>query len=335
LSSENNVEQPSAAPAGSAGRVSAGGHAIQPLGPDIKSIQPGGGWCMRLELAWGYVRRTLLKTLRPGYVERMRQCRRGDSNGCPHEVLDPRDVKFYRNQGGYHWTAEDDPFRWRDRLPFVRVGLAELLILGGGFFLLAAILGLVWWPLAVVPAAIGLEVVWFFRNPRRVPPAEPGLIIAPADGRVIAIEEIEEDFVGGPAVRIDIFLSVFNVHVNRAPCESQVLALGYRRGRFLNAMRPEANRENERMEVRLEQTAAPHRTLIVRQIVGAIARRIVCWVSPGETLKRGEAFGMIKLGSRTELVLPRTPGLEIRTRIGERVRAGLTVMARYAEDQKE
>ena len=152
-------------------------------------------------------------------------------------------------------------------------------------------------------------------------------MIAPADGRVVAIEEIYDEFVQGPAVRIDIFLSVFNVHVNRLPCDARVIGLSYRPGRFTNALRPAASRENEQLEIRLEETAAPHRPLIVRQIAGAIARRIVCWLAPGDTAQRGEALGMIKLGSRTELVLPREPGLEIHARIGQKVRAGLTVMA--------
>ena len=94
---------------------------------------------IRLELAWGRLRRGYLRLLRPRYVARMLQTRRGDFNPCPHAVLDPRDVKFYRNQGGYYWEPQDDPFTWRDRLPFARVGLAELIVIGGGT-LVAAIL---------------------------------------------------------------------------------------------------------------------------------------------------------------------------------------------------
>jgi phosphatidylserine decarboxylase len=312
-----------------AGDRSPGGRPIEPIDAAISSIQPGGGVGMRCELAWGYVRRWLLKTLRPGYVARMRATRRGDHNACPHEVLDPRDVKFFRNQGGYYWLPEDDPFAWRDRLPFVRAGLAELILLGGGFFLMSGIFAVVFWPLAIVTAALGLEVVWFFRNPRRQPPPEPGLIVAPADGRVVAVEEIHDEFIGGAAWRIDIFLSVFNVHVNRVPCDVRVLGLRYRRGKFLNALRAEASRENEQMELRLEEASAPYRPLIVRQIVGAIARRIVCWVAPGAVLRRGEALGMIKLGSRTELVLAKAPGLEILAGVGQKVRAGVSVLARY------
>jgi len=130
-------------------------------------------------------------------------------------------------------------------------------------------------------------------------------------------------------VKFGIFLSVFNVHINRSPVAARVIGLSYRRGKFLNAMRPESAKENEQMAVRLEEDAAPHRRMIVRQITGAIARRIVCWISPGEDLERGAQFGMIKLGSRTELVLPRESGLAVDVRVGDHVRAGTSVMARY------
>ena len=102
---------------------------IEPLDASIDSIQPGGGFCMRVELAWGGFRRWTLRSFRRGYVKRMAALRQGEESACPHPVLDPRDVKFYRNQGGYHWSLEDDPFTWRDRLPFARTGLAELILM--------------------------------------------------------------------------------------------------------------------------------------------------------------------------------------------------------------
>jgi len=304
--------------------------APEPLDPQITSIQPGGGVCMRLELGWGYVRRWYLKNFRRGYVGRMAALRRGEKNACPFEVLDPRDVKFYRNLRGYYWDPLDDPFTWRDRLPFVRVGLTELWLISGCFFAAAIALGWLFWPLAPVPAAVGLCIVWFFRDPRRAIPQGAGLVVAPADGKVVEIRELEHDeFIGGPALLVGIFLSVFNVHVNRNPAAARVIGLTYRRGKFLNALRPESARENEQLTVRLEQTAAPYRRMIVRQIAGAIARRIVCWVKPGDELMAGEKFGMIKLGSRTELVVPREPGLQIRVQIGEMVRAGESVLVSY------
>ena len=141
---------------------------IEPLDPLITSIQPGGGFCMKLELAWGQVRRRYLKTFRPGYVARMAKLRRGDKNACPFEVLDPRDVKFYRNQGGYYWEPQDDPFTWRDHLGFARVGLTELWMISGAFFAVSSLLGWLFWPLAPVPVVLGLYRL-VFRIPAEIP----------------------------------------------------------------------------------------------------------------------------------------------------------------------
>jgi phosphatidylserine decarboxylase len=322
---------------------------LEPLDPLIHSIQPGGGVCMRLELAWGYVRRWYLRTFRRSYVARMASLRRGDKNVCPFEPLDPRDVKFYRNLGGYYWEPQDDPFRWRDNLGFARAGLTELWMLTGAFFLASALLqwGLIhllpvkilaanvvvlwlWRLLVATPAVLGLFIIWFFRNPHRHIPQDPGLVVSPADGKIDKIEELEHDeFIGGPAVVISIFLSIFNVHINRTPMAVRVIGIRYRKGKFLNAMRPESSRENEQLALRLEGTDGSHRRMIVTQITGAIARRIVCWAKPGDELATGEQFGMIKLGSRTEIVLPREPGLQIDARIGQMVQAGSTVLARF------
>ena len=318
---------------------------LEPMDPQLRWIQPGGGIICHLELAWGNVRRFWLKTFRPGYVRRMAACRKGTVNGCPHEVIDPRDVKFFRNQPGYHWDPADDPFRWRDSIPFARAGLAELFVFSAitfgpaaaltawlvstssaipGFFQIAG------WLLVATFFVIGALIVWFFRNPPRRIPAEPGLIISPADGKIVAIDEIEDDeFLHGPAIRIGIFLSIFNVHINRAPVAGRVIGLRYKPGKYLNALRPESARENEQLSVRMQETVAPFRRYIVRQITGAIARRIVCWLKPGDELTRGEQFGMIKLGSRTELVLPREAGLKILVRIGDKVKAGSSTLASY------
>jgi phosphatidylserine decarboxylase len=130
-------------------------------------------------------------------------------------------------------------------------------------------------------------------------------------------------------VIIDIFLSVFDVHINRAPIPCRVVGIRYQPGKFLNALRPEAAQENESLELRLEGTDPPHRALRVRQITGAIARRIVCWARPGDDLPKGSQFGMIKLGSRTELALPKEAGLVICVQKGQKVRAGATVMAHF------
>lgn len=298
---------------------------------------------MRLELVWGCVRRWYLWTFRRRYVERMQRLRKGTENRCPHPVLDPRDLKFHRNLGGYYWETHDDPFAWRDNLPFARVGLAELLVFSTLLFGMAAVVAAVGishrvtgaWAIgfSVVTAVLivmGLLIVWFFRNPRRRIPTEPGVVVAPADGKVVEIEDIPHDeFLGGPAIKIGIFLSIFNVHINRVPVDCRVVGLSYRPGKFLNALRPESARENEQLAIRLEQRGPAGRRMIVRQITGAIARRIVCWLKPGDELAIGEQFGMIKLGSRTELVVPRE-GLTLATAIGKHVKAGSSVVGRYA-----
>jgi phosphatidylserine decarboxylase len=309
----------------------------------IRSIQPGGGTIMRLELAWGYVRRWYLWMFRRGYVERMQRLRKGTENRCPHPVFDPRDLKFFRNQGGYSWDRRDDPFAWRDNLPFARAGLAELLVFSVLLFGMAVVVAWIGvshhvtggWAAGFITittalTVMGLLVVWFFRNPRRRIPDEPGVVVSPADGKVVEIEEIPHDeFIGGPALKIGIFLSIFNVHINRVPVACRVVGLTYRPGKFLNAMRPESARENEQLGIQLEQTGPVTRHLIVRQITGAIARRIVCWLKPGDELSIGEQLGMIKLGSRTELVLPRE-GFTLATRVGEHVKAGSSVVGRYS-----
>ena len=315
---------------------------LEPLDPQLNDIQPGGGVIIHCELAWGKFRRWYLKTFRRGYVARMARLRKGDPAKCRHEILDPRDLKFYRNQTDVHWDKSDDPFTWRDRLPFARVGLAELLVFslisfGGAavcfFFATQVTYGaaeIFLWILGNALSLIGVLIAWFFRDPHRVVPTGCGVVVAPADGKIVAIEEIEHDeFIGGPAVQVGIFLSIFSVHINRTPVVARVIALRYKPGKYLNALRPESARENEQLAIRLEESAAPHRRMIVRQITGAIARRIVCWVKPGDELEHGEQFGMIKLGSRTELVLPKTEGLKIAVQVGDKVKAGSSIMAKY------
>ena len=308
--------------------------AIEAMDPAVCNIQPGNGIVMRLELAWGRWRRWWLKTFFPGYVAKMQSLRTGEQGGCPFDPIDPRDTKYYQNQGTYRWAKEYDAFRWRDRLPFVRAGLAELLLIGGFFVLLTLIFAWFYWPVAIPLAVVSLLIVWFFRNPNRRIPSAPGLVVSPADGKIVAINEIDDPDIG-PAVEIGIFLSIFNVHVNRASISGTVIGLRYRPGKFLNALRPESARENEHLEIRVQQSEMPNRLIKIRQITGAIARRIVCWIAPGDHLARGEIFGMIKLGSRTELVLPRTRDLEIIVTIGENVKAGSSLMARYLSDSAD
>ncbi|MCC6124787.1 MAG: phosphatidylserine decarboxylase family protein [Pirellulales bacterium] len=307
----------------------------KPLPENFRSVQPGGGVCYRMELAWGVWRRWRLTHFRPGYVRQMAECRRGSAEGAPHDILDPRDLKFCRNQCTCDWDAADDPFAWRERLPFARWGLAELQIMGWPLLAVTILLMVLLWPtyycaLAVVPGVLLGLVIYFFRDPPRRVPEEAGLVVSPADGKIAEITRLDRDeFIGGPAVRIGIFLSIFNVHLNRAPVESRVIELRYHPGEFLNALRPESAWRNENTWIGLEEESPPHRRLVVRQISGQFARRIVCNLRPGETVSRGHKFGMIKLGSRTELILPDSEKLKIDVQVGQKVEAGATVMARW------
>ncbi|MBN2590741.1 MAG: phosphatidylserine decarboxylase family protein [Sedimentisphaerales bacterium] len=153
-----------------------------------------------------------------------------------------------------------------------------------------------------------LVLIWalaFFRDPSRECPSDENLLLSPADGKITEIETIEEnDYLDTPSIKIGIFLSIFNVHINRAPCNAKVKKITYKKGQYKNAMNPESSRVNESNELQLVRTASPQDKLIVKQISGAIARRIVCKVGQGDELGAGEQFGMIKFGSRTELYVP-------------------------------
>ena len=169
-------------------------------------------------------------------------------------------------------------------------------------------------------AVLALAFLAFFRDPERTVPELPGGVLAPADGRVMVITEALDPWVG-PAVRVSIFLSPLDVHVNRAPVGGLVKNVEYVAGRFLAAYRPEASEQNERCAVSLDGERA---RVTVTQISGVLARRIVCRVRPGDTLRAGQRYGLIRFGSRTDLVLPR--GTELRVRVGDRVRGGESVM---------
>ena len=303
------------------------------MDPRLTTIQPGGGVVMSMELAWGRVRRRLLRMFRPGYVKDMASKRQGERGSLPFEPVDPRDLKFYQNQETYWWDPSDDRFKWRDQLPFVRAGLAELIVLGGGFLLLALLGFLIWPPLVVPPLIVAGLVAWFFRNPQREAPSQPGTVVSPADGKLVQIDTIEDPELG-TCIQFGIFLSIFNVHANRASLPGRVIAVRYRPGKFLNALRPESARENENLDIVLvetvdEQTEQEPRKFRIRQITGQFARRIVCWVRPGSILERGQMYGMIKLGSRTELIIPSEDALEITAKIGDTIRAGSTTLATY------
>jgi len=264
----------------------------------------------------------------------MAACRAGSDEGAPHEILDPRDLKFCRNRCSADWAEADDPFRWRERIPFARWGLAELLLMGVPLAVACMALGVMGYPYWIpAPGVLLALVVYFFRDPTRAIPEEAGLVVSPAEGTIDGIMELDHhEFIGGPAVRISIFLSIFNVHLNRAPARSRVIGLTYRPGRFLNAMNPESSVVNESMQIDLEEEEPPHRRVVVRQVSGLIARRIVCDLRPGEVVDRGHKIGMIKLGSRTELFLPAGDDLQIVATMGQKVRAGSDVLARFGAE---
>lgn len=217
---------------------------------------------------------------------------------------------------------------------FARWGWRELTAYGGGSALLGA--GLVaglpspWCWTSVLPFTGAALVAWFFRDPERVIPAEPGILVSPADGHVADIETVDEpSFLGGRAVRVGIFLSPLDVHVNRSPAKGIVRHREYRAGKFLAAYDRRAVEENESCALGIECEAAagrPPLRILVRQVVGVAARRIVCPAEPGLPLARGERFGMIKFGSRTELWVPEGAGFRCRVKIGEFVRGGSTVI---------
>jgi len=197
---------------------------------------------------------------------------------------------------------------------------------------------------AVVIAALVLVAFLgfaaFFRNPRRKLPDDATLLVSPADGTVRDIEVVH-DFdlppFKGEALRIGIFLSVLNVHVNRTPAKLDVVDVNYRPGKYLDARDPKCGKENEAMTISGKALVGERSfPMAIRQISGAIARRIVCPVKPGRQLTRGEVYGMIKFGSRTELYLPAN-GFEVRVKVGDKVRGGKTVVAAMlpASDQEK
>lgn len=209
-------------------------------------------------------------------------------------------------------------------VPILADGWRFIALFAGATFL-AALTGAAWlfWPLVVLT----LWSIYFFRDPPRGVPQDDGLLIAPADGLVQMIVDAvppAELSLGEEALtRVSIFLSVFDVHVNRAPCAASIDVVAYRPGKFLNAAADKASDENERMALALRRPDG--RVIGCVQIAGWVARRIVCYVKPGQTVIAGERFGHIRFGSRTDLYLPR--GARLLVAPGQRMIGGETVMA--------
>ena len=195
---------------------------------------------------------------------------------------------------------------------------------GVGLLVAAALLfWLTSWPLALVPVLLAAFFLWFFRDPDRTIPAGPGLVVSPGDGLVT--ETIRLDTPQGPRQRISIFLSVFDVHVNRSPIGGTISEIRYQKGKYLNAMNPASADQNEQniVTVRGEGPNAPE--IVFKQIAGLLARRIVFAPKVGDTIARGERVGLIKFGSRVDVVLP--ADAELRVKVGERVKGGASVLA--------
>lgn len=181
--------------------------------------------------------------------------------------------------------------------------------------------------LSVLLALLILFTLYFFRDPHRVPPADESLAVAPADGLVVDVFETEEtEFLHEKVRRVVIFLSVFDVHINRAPMAGEVTHSEAFTGKYLDARNPESSRVNAR---RTWVIRGPQGTIAVRQITGAIARRICPWRQVGDRLERGERFGMIRFGSRTEVDFPLSA--EVLVKVGDRVKGGETAVARMKE----
>ena len=191
-----------------------------------------------------------------------------------------------------------------------------LLVLG----IAAAALG--WKVTGAVLLLLCAGVAFFFRDPERLPPAEPGVVVSPADGRIMEIGD--ETVAGCPGLRISIFLAIWDVHVNRSPMAGRIREVEYRTGRFYNAMRSRASVENEQNIIHLQTERGE---MIFKQIAGAIARRVVCWKAPGDNVELGERIGLIRFGSRMDVWLPR--GAEVVARVGQHVSGGVSVLARW------
>jgi phosphatidylserine decarboxylase len=211
------------------------------------------------------------------------------------------------------------------------VGLATLLAIA-----LAVVANWLFWPLMAVPIAVWLWVLWFFRDPRRSPPTDPALLVSPADGRVSDVTPLGTDSpLAAEGVRVGVFMSIFNVHVNRCPFDGVVERIDHQPGAFFDARSAQAIERNESatiyLTVRHEQREYP---VVVRQIAGRVARRIVTDLRPGQQVARGQRIGMIKFGSRCELLVPIELAGRVAVEVGQTVTAGRSVLVEIGKDDR-
>lgn len=208
----------------------------------------------------------------------------------------------------------------REGYPFI--GIATLLAVGA-FALALARRSWSLWLLAIVITVLALWVAYFFRDPERSGERGASIVVAPADGKLIMITDVDEPaFISGRATRLSIFMNVFNVHVNRYPVDGTVGYLHYNKGKFLNAAAEKSSLENEQSSVGIQNGSS---RILVRQIAGLIARRIVTYSKLGETVKQGDRMGLIRFGSRVDVFIPTNSTL--RVKLGTLTTAGSTVLA--------
>jgi phosphatidylserine decarboxylase len=183
------------------------------------------------------------------------------------------------------------------------------------------------WLFSLLGLVLTLFFLYFFRDPERAVTAAPGQVISPADGRIIVLERVrEEHFLKAPAQKLSIFMNVFDVHVNRVPVAGQIHAMVYQPGRYLAANRPEAPDQNEQLAMHLR--TADGAGIVMVQIAGLLARRIISYVQEGDNLERGERVGLICFGSRVDLYLPEH--CQVQVRIGQKVKAGSSILGRWS-----
>ncbi len=205
----------------------------------------------------------------------------------------------------------------RDGILWVLIPLLAALALG---------IWLSWW-VALPLFLLAAFMAYFFRDPRRIISNEPGIVLSPADGRVTRVERIDPHDPLSPTL-ISIFLSPLDVHINRAPITGEIIDIKYTQGRFRMATRPDASVVNEQNALTIHGGRV---TVVCKQIAGVLARRIVCWKKAGDHVEIGERFGLIKFSSRTDLLLPAE--VEVLTRVGDRVRGGVSVVGRFTDEQ--
>ncbi|MDP2279904.1 MAG: phosphatidylserine decarboxylase family protein [Nitrospirota bacterium] len=186
--------------------------------------------------------------------------------------------------------------------------------------IVALLLGGKW--MVIAPFVITVFMFYFFRDPEREIPEGEGLFVSPADGKIILIKDVfEKDHLNAAVKEISIFMSPFNVHVNRAPCDGKIKNIQHNKGKFMAAYKDEASFKNENIEMTLE---TKYGDILVRQVAGYVARRAVCRANAGDSLKRGERYGIIKFSSRLDIYLPKDT--QIKVKLGDKVKAGETVL---------